>query len=357
MNDILIVCSVIFLAMYFVFIAKFNSRKNNNFNFHRQSNVPKLEKMPILSFHSKISSDYVVLDLETTGLNPCDSEILEIGAIKYCNNVECERFHTYIKPCGGINPEAYDVNHISYEMVENAPNIEDIKSYFLSFIKDFVIVGYNVKFDIDFIQTRLQIILTNPFIDVLPMARHWIEGLFNYKLENVKTALGINSASHNVIDDCEATAAVFKYCINLKQKIELEKSPISRVQQPICGVVEPYFNVIKDILQSKYSNLQLYADGTLEELYIYTVNSFVPFCYIKRSGKLKYWLSYSPVEVIEPICNGRFKCCAATKTEGNMYTRIFIDNFNDISTLSEIIFKDYEKSVNDLISQNSITSW
>jgi len=55
---------------------------------------------------------YVVVDLETTGLNKYDDKIIEIGAIKYINGVESEKFHTYVNPQRHIPSAATNINGI-----------------------------------------------------------------------------------------------------------------------------------------------------------------------------------------------------------------------------------------------------
>ena len=85
--------------------------------------------------------DYVVFDTETTGLDACPYEIIEIGAIRYRNHIEVERFHSYIQPVGPIRKDAATVNHISWLDLRNAPLFPEVHKKFIDFIGSDPVVG------------------------------------------------------------------------------------------------------------------------------------------------------------------------------------------------------------------------
>lgn len=84
-----------------------------------ENEVPGL-KMKVKDYKKgrKLTDDYIVFDLETTGLNPQESEIIEIGAIKYHSGIEVDRFHTYVKPDCPITPKITKINGITNSMVK-----------------------------------------------------------------------------------------------------------------------------------------------------------------------------------------------------------------------------------------------
>lgn len=163
-------------------------------------------------------SDYTVIDVETTGLNYNNDEIIELGAIKYRDFMEVERFQALIKPQIHIPESATAINHITDDMVKNQPSIADKLPDFLNFIGNDILVGHNVGFDIRFIlHACYNLNLQKPIItafDTLPLARKYISkaSVSNYTLDELRTLLNIVATGHRAIADCEATNALYKYC-------------------------------------------------------------------------------------------------------------------------------------------------
>ncbi len=70
--------------------------------------------------------DYVVLDLETTGLDPQFDEIIEIAAVKFVNGVKVSDYTTLIKPDNKIDGYIEQLTGITNEMVKDAPKIKNV---------------------------------------------------------------------------------------------------------------------------------------------------------------------------------------------------------------------------------------
>lgn len=121
-------------------------------------------------------NDYSLIDLETTGTNINSCEIIEISALKVRNGNVVEEFSTLINPLCHIPKEASAVNHITDDMVANAPILAQVIDKFLKFVENDVIVGYNnASFDINLIYDaciRLKgVPFSNNYIDLLYSAR------------------------------------------------------------------------------------------------------------------------------------------------------------------------------------------
>ena len=168
--------------------------------------------------------DFVVFDLETTGLSATSSEIIEIGAVRFNTNKPVEVFHTFIKPKKKISAKITSINGISNEMVKNCPTIEEVMPRFIDFIGDDVLVAHNSDFDMKFILNQLYSQgykkIKNKAIDTLKLSRQKVreydiltdrnKKLDSYKLENLKYAFGLwDVGSHNAIDDCKVCAYVY----------------------------------------------------------------------------------------------------------------------------------------------------
>ena len=173
------------------------------------------------SFQQK--NEYVVIDVETSGLDPSIHEVIQIAAVKYKKGEKPAYFVSYVKPRYPIPVSASIVNHIYDSTVESAPRFLEIRSRFLDFIEDLPLIGYNIGFDMKFINTELGYSLSNWAIDVLPAARNCFD-LPNYKLETLKNYLKIGRDSHNALDDCLTTNSVYLACLEEYSK------PVARVK-------------------------------------------------------------------------------------------------------------------------------
>lgn len=158
----------------------------------------------------------VIIDTETTGVDPAKDAIIQISAIKFFGTQEIDRINTYINPGRPIPTEATLINGITNSMVANAPNIDDVRGILFDFVEDAVLVGYNVAFDLSFISTAYGGSFDGvECIDVMNWARKYLD-LPNYQLETVAEHLGFCPSGnfHNSLIDCEATADVFwKLCM------------------------------------------------------------------------------------------------------------------------------------------------
>ena len=80
-----------------------------------------------------LPSEYIVLDLETTGYDPYWNEIIEICAIKCVDHEPVEKIHTFIKPDNNIPKHITNLTGITNEMVIRAPKINEVLPEFHSF--------------------------------------------------------------------------------------------------------------------------------------------------------------------------------------------------------------------------------
>lgn len=157
------------------------------------------------------SAPYVILDVETTGTHIGKDKIIQLSAIKYSQNGDPIDFYdTYINPGIPIPASATEINGITDRMVENAPTEYEVKGVFLSFIHNCLLVGYNVLFDLRFINKAFGNALDGrKYLDALPIARRFFD-CPNYKLSTVAQTIGFSpdGSFHDSFTDCEAVAAV-----------------------------------------------------------------------------------------------------------------------------------------------------
>ena len=164
---------------------------------------------------TEIPNKYIVFDLETTGFSPEYAEIIEIGAVKVENGIIVSRFQTYVKPFKRIPYNITELTGITDTMVKNAPRIDEAIVEFLDYIGESVLVAHNASFDMRFVCTVcafLGLEIRNSVIDSVKLAKKYIKGTQNYKLETLKNYLGIRLDSHNASDDCTVTYNVVEHC-------------------------------------------------------------------------------------------------------------------------------------------------
>ncbi|WP_050698696.1 exonuclease domain-containing protein [Anaeromassilibacillus senegalensis] len=164
---------------------------------------------------------YVVVDIETTGLDPKYDEIIEIGAIRIKNQTPISSFNSLVRPYFPISDFITTLTGITNEMLSSAPSFEDVAPSFLSFVEDSIIVGHNVNFDINFLydccMRDIGVLLDNNFIDTLRLSRRIIPGLPNYKLDTLANAFDLTvSTKHRALADCDTTHRCYEH---LKQYV------------------------------------------------------------------------------------------------------------------------------------------
>lgn len=152
--------------------------------------------------------DYTVVDIETSGLYPSSSEIIEISALKYRNDALTDSFVSFLKPKIPVDPFITDLTGISNEMLSSAPDPRDVLPKFYDFVGDDILIGHNVNFDVNFLYDNLlsynELYLKNSFVDVLRLSRKALPFLPNHRQMTIAEYYGIQtSGSHRAQKDCE----------------------------------------------------------------------------------------------------------------------------------------------------------
>lgn len=181
---------------------------------HHYSELTKVSEYP---------SDYVILDLETTGLNPLSDSIIQVAVLKCQNHQVVATYSTFVWT-DFIPDRITQLTSITLKEVERAPRIEDVIPQLIEFIGAHIVVGHHVKFDLDFLsyQVKRLNIPESPlrYVDTVRLARQRMPQLPNYKLATLKQFLKINEVSHLADADCRVCHEVYQHCLNI------EKAPI-----------------------------------------------------------------------------------------------------------------------------------
>ena len=167
----------------------------------------------------------LVMDTETTGLEPGEHRIVEIGVVEMLNHVPTGRtYHEYINPQRSMPSEAEAIHGISEAFLADKPVFEDIAQTFVDFIGDGTLVIHNAKFDVKFLNYELGRLSKAPIqmdrvIDTLEMARNRFPGAQN-SLDGLCRRFKVDSAKrvkHGALLDSELLADVYIELIGGRQ--------------------------------------------------------------------------------------------------------------------------------------------
>lgn len=195
-----------------------------------------------------ISNRIIVLDTETTGLNPQEGHrIIEIGCVELINRrLTGNRFHVYINPDRDIDEGAMEVHGITNEYLKDKLRFKDIAEDFIAFINGAELVIHNAPFDVGFINYEFSLLTDQPGIvedfcavfDTLAFARKKHPGQRNsldalckrYSIDNSHREL------HGALLDAEILADVYLLMTggqsSLLEEAETVRTEISIAQTP-----------------------------------------------------------------------------------------------------------------------------
>ena len=159
---------------------------------------------------------YTVIDIETTGLDPADSEIIEIAALRVEDGAPTASFSTLVRPTCRITSFITGLTGINDAMVQDAPPIGEAIAGLAAFIGDRILMGYNVGFDIGFLYDAmvraLEMPLSNDYVDVLRLARKALPQLENRRQTTVAAYYGVSpDGAHRALRDCQICHAVYQH--------------------------------------------------------------------------------------------------------------------------------------------------
>ena len=180
-------------------------------------------------------SNYVLFDLETTGLSSETDAIVEISAIKVTDGEVLDEYSTLVNPGIHIPYAASSINGITDDMVKDSPSIDQALREFIAFSDNLVLVGHNIKnFDLKFIQRDAVNFLgkpiSNDFVDTLIVARRYLPELESHSLESLSYHYHISyDGAHRALVDCHINKQVYD-C--LAKEIANPSEAAQRI--PIC---------------------------------------------------------------------------------------------------------------------------
>lgn len=219
-------------------------------------------------------TEYVMIDTETTGFSSKYDSMLELSAVKVRNGEILDEFHSFVAYNDYIPEFITELTGITNDMLAGAPPEHEAAMRFKEFIGDSVIVGFNTRFDIGFVDEALSytygITLDNSYVDVLRYARKLYPDLEHHRLKDMADLFHIErDKEHRSSHDCLTTIKVFeelrKVAIERNGSIEEFLKSIKYVHKKLDARTLSATNEDFDITHPLYNKSCVFT-GTLERM-------------------------------------------------------------------------------------------
>ena len=225
------------------------------------------------------SANYVVFDLETTGLSKEYDRITEFGAIRFEHGSVVKTMDMFINPEMPIPQKIQDKTHIHQSDVMDKPNFEQSIDKILDFFKDAIIVSHNIEFDLGFINAGLERMgrekITLPAIDTLSLSRYMFPEASYHRLGNLSRNLGIQTyneeEAHRADYDAAVLNEVWLAMLNrlTEHNLDLKHEDLAklRVSDAMLKHIRPYhINVLCKDKQGLHDLYELISDSHIKYL-------------------------------------------------------------------------------------------
>lgn len=158
--------------------------------------------------------DYVVIDLEMTGLNAKTDRILEVAAVRVRDGKETVCFSAIVNPGVRLSEKVTELTGITQVQADEGAPLDETVHQFLEFLGEDILVGQNVIFDYSFLKqwaVNHKIILEKQAVDTLKLARQFLPVEQKKDLESLCTYFEIPRVNaHRALDDAKETMLVFE---------------------------------------------------------------------------------------------------------------------------------------------------
>ena len=198
-----------------------------------------------------MTDTYISIDLETTGLNPKQDKIIEIGAVKVINGQIADTFSRLINPGRKLEQRIVELTGIKDEDLEGMPYIEEVFPQLLDFLEDLPLLGHSILFDYSFLKkaaVNQKLSFEKQAVDTLKIARKYLADLERRSLDYLCEHYQIPHHAHRALADAEATHILYH---KLAEQFYSEEEGLF---QP----VQLQFQVKRDTPATKPQKIRLY---------------------------------------------------------------------------------------------------
>ncbi len=202
-------------------------------------------------YKGNFSDEFIVFDIETTGLSVLTSQIIEIGAVKIKEGQVLETFNEFVNPGVSIPENIVALTGIDDSMVADADKIDAVLKRFLDFIGSRLLIAHNANFDVSFIRKAARDLgysFTNPYLDTVTLSRFLNADLKSHKLDAVAKYYDLGSFNHHrACDDAEMLARIFFAMVEKMDRFDIKtfadlQRDMSENANPLT--IKPYHQII-----------------------------------------------------------------------------------------------------------------
>lgn len=287
-------------------------------------------------YEGDFSDEFVVFDIEATGLSPLNCKITEIGAVKVKNGEVLEVYNTFVNPKIPIPPEIVELTSITDEMVADARKIDEVLPEFLEFVGERLLIAHNANFDISFIRAaakELNIPFENAYLDTVGLSRFLNKELKSHKLDVLAKHYKLGEFNHHrASDDAEVLSRIFfkmteqLSAMDVKNFKDLDHE-FSTSANPLT--LKPYHQIILvknatglknlyRLISSSYlsyyrrqpripkTELEKYRDGLIIGSACEAGELFMAVLEDRPEREIEEIVNFYDYLEIQPICNNRF---------------------------------------------------
>lgn len=177
-----------------------------------------------------MTTSYICVDVETTGLNPGVEKLIEIGAVKVVDGKAVEHFQSLVQPGRPVGQHIEALTGITDEMLADAPTVSEVVPVFRQFCEELPLVGHNLMFDFSFLKKAMvnaNLDFERSGIDTLRIARRYLPELESRRLGFLCEHFGFAHTAHRALGDAEATSALYqKLCQLFYEKAQGEECKV-----------------------------------------------------------------------------------------------------------------------------------
>lgn len=163
-----------------------------------------------------VGERYVIIDLETTGLESATDSIVEFGGIRVVNGMAAEEFSQLVYCDKELPKTIVELTHITDQMLqEEGIPLKEALAGFLDFIGEEVLMGYNIAFDMEFLRKACNWckypMVTNRVVDLQNLVRRKAFDLPNYRLGTVAEYFAVpKEEEHRALGDCRLAYGIYQ---------------------------------------------------------------------------------------------------------------------------------------------------